>query len=238
MVGLSVGSEAAFALAQEHLCGEIFLADFDRLELSNMNRLSSGVDDLEEPKWRILARRIAKMDPYLKIRILPNGVHENNLEALLSEIDLLIDECDSMPIKFKLRQCAQKLKVNIVFAGDERGFLSVEPYGQQELRIFHGRVSQAQPSRRGYPTELDYFKALTMWLGGWEAISERSRDSLRSVGKRLGGYPQLASETRYAAGQIGHVARRLLLGKRVAPFVGHLDLDRLVPAAETKMAGH
>jgi heme-degrading monooxygenase HmoA len=74
-------------------------------------------------------------------------------------------------------------------------------------------------------------RALTVWLGGWDAISERSRLSLEQIGSTLRGYPQLASEARFAAGQIGHVARRLLLGERLAPFVGHLDLERWLPRA-------
>jgi hypothetical protein len=76
---------------------------------------------------------------------------------------------------------------------------------------------------------LAFFKALTEWLGGWDNLSERSRRSLERVGDTLCGYPQLASEARYAAGQLGHVARRLLLGERVAPFVGNLDLAELLP---------
>jgi hypothetical protein len=50
------------------------------------------------------------------------------------------------------------------------------------------------------------------------------------IGDELCGYPQLASEARYAAGQIGHVARRLLLGERIPPYCGYLDLDDLVPS--------
>lgn len=75
-------------------------------------------------------------------------------------------------------------------------------------------------------------EALTEWMGGWDCISERSRRSLDQMGETLCGYPQLASEARYAAGQIGHVVRRLLLGERLRPFMGHLDLEDLLPSAE------
>jgi hypothetical protein len=68
----------------------------------------------------------------------------------------------------------------------------------------------------------------TEWMGGWDRISEESRRSLEQIGTALCGYPQLASEARFAVGQIGHVARRLLLGERLAPFVGHLDLTELL----------
>jgi hypothetical protein len=73
-------------------------------------------------------------------------------------------------------------------------------------------------------------KALSLWMGGWENLSDRTQSSIERVGDTLCGYPQLASEARYAAGQIGHVVRRLLLGERTPPFIGNLDLADLVPS--------
>jgi hypothetical protein len=52
---------------------------------------------------------------------------------------------------------------------------------------------------------------------------------LERVGETLCGYPQLASEARFAAGQLGHVARRLLVGEHIAPYVGNMDLTELLP---------
>lgn len=69
---------------------------------------------------------------------------------------------------------------------------------------------------------------LAVWLGGWDLISERSRESLVRIGNDLAGYPQLASEARFAAGQLGNVARRLLLDEALPPSWQHLDLESLV----------
>ncbi|HEV8264753.1 MAG TPA: ThiF family adenylyltransferase [Gemmatimonadales bacterium] len=231
VLGLSVGGEAAVTVAQEHLCGEIVLADFDRLDLSNLNRLQAGVDDLGLAKTTIVARRIARIDPYLTVRVFEDGVTPTNLAAFLDGLDLLIEECDSLPIKLQVREHAKAREINVVFAADERGFLSVEPYAQwSTLRPFHGLVAAPPLPREGYPSPRAFLKALTQWLGGWRNISDRSRRSLERVGEALCGYPQLASEARYAAGQIGHVARRLLLGERLQPFVGNLDLAEYLPA--------
>jgi hypothetical protein len=229
VVGLSVGGEAAVTVAQEHLCGEIVLADFDRLDLSNLNRLGAGIDELGVNKAILVARRIARIDPYLKVSVFEEGVTEGNADAFLDGLDLLIEECDDLRLKFDVRLRARARGLDIVFAADERGFLSIEPYGGwPALRPFHGLIEGPQPPREAYPTRLEFMKALTEWMGGWDHISERSRRSLEQVGV-LSGYPQLASEARFAAGQIGHVARRLLLGERLAPFVGHVDLDLMLP---------
>jgi len=231
VLGLSVGGEAAVTVAQEHLCGEIVLADFDRLDLSNLNRLNAGCDELGQKKAVIVARRIAKINPYLEVTLFEDGVTAATLGHFLDGVDLLIEECDDLQIKREVRLAAKARRVNVVYAADERGLLSVEPYGDwPDLRPFHGRIEDPQPPREAFPTPLAFMRALTEWMGGWDRISERSRRSLERIGHTLCGYPQLASEARYAAGQIGHVVRRLLLGERLPPFLGTLDLADLVPS--------
>ncbi|HYY94628.1 MAG TPA: ThiF family adenylyltransferase [Pyrinomonadaceae bacterium] len=235
VVGLSVGGEAAVTVAQEHLCGEIVLADFDRLDLSNLNRLHAGCDELGLPKTTIAARRIAKIDPYLKVTVFKEGVTAENAGQFLDGLDLLIEECDNPQIKREVRLFAKERGVNVVYAADERGFFSVEPYRDfPELNPFHGRITQPQQPRERYSTALSFFRVLSEWIGGWDNLSERTRESLVCIGDDLCGYPQLASEARYAAGQIGHVARRLLLGERIPPYCGYLDLDDLVPSAHIR----
>ena len=232
VMGLSVGGEAAVAVAQEHLCGSIVLADFDRLDLSNLNRLNAGCDELGLPKTTIAARCIARIDPYLEVVVFEDGVSDAYLDQFLDGLDLLIEECDGLRMKYEVRLRARERGINVVFAADERGFLSVEPYAYRpELPPFHGRIVGPPPPRESYPTPLAFMQALTEWMGGWDQISERSQRSLERIGDTLCGYPQLASEARYAAGQIGHVARRLLLGERLPPSLNHFDLTELVPSA-------
>jgi tRNA threonylcarbamoyladenosine dehydratase len=228
-MGLSVGGEAAVTVAQEHLCGEIRLADFDRLDLSNLNRLGAGCDELGHNKALIVARRIAKIDPYLDVVLYEEGVTESNLDPFLEGLDLLLEECDALAMKWHVRKRARERGLDVVFAADERGFLSVEPYRQaRDLEVFHGRIPAPQPPREAFPTPLAFLKVLTEWMGGWERVSERSRTSLERVGTTLCGYPQLASEARFAAGELGHVARRLLLGEELPPFFGNVDLDEIL----------
>jgi hypothetical protein len=232
VVGLSVGGEAAVTVAQEHLCGHIVLADFDRLDLSNLNRLHAGCDELGLPKTTIAARRIAKIDPYLEVTVFEGGVTAENAGRFLEGLDLLVEECDDPRVKREVRLLAKERGVNVVYAADERGFFSVEPYRDfPDLSPFHGRVARPQPPREDYPDAPAFFRALSEWIGGWDNLSGRTRGSLARIGEELCGYPQLASEARYAAGQIGHVARRLLLGELVPPYCGNLDLDDLVPSA-------
>jgi hypothetical protein len=226
VLGLSVGAEAAVAIAQEHLCGHLVLADFDRLDLSNLNRLGASFSDIGQPKTKIAARRIAAIDPYLEVTLVECEVTAANAGPFVDGLDLLVEECDGPAAKYGVRMGAQAAGVNVVYAADERGFLSVEPYATRPgLPPFHGLVGPALAA------SADRMTALVQWLGGPAALSGRSRHSVTLIGTELAGYPQLASEARYAAGQIGHVARRMLLGEDLPPSHRHLDLADLVPAA-------
>jgi molybdopterin/thiamine biosynthesis adenylyltransferase len=232
VLGLSVGGEAAVAVAQEHLCGQLVLADFDCLDLSNLNRLGGGADDLGLPKTTIIARRIARIDPYLLVTVLEEGVTADNADGFLDGLDLLVEECDGLVVKHDIRRRARARGLDVVYAADERGFLSVEPYRlYPDLAPFHGLIAEPPRTRADYPTPQAFMRALTEWLGGWDHISPRARASLEGIGETHSGYPQLAGEAHFAAAQVAHVARRLLLGERLPPFFGVLDLADLLPAA-------
>lgn len=229
VIGLSVGAEAAITVAQEHLCGEIVIADFDKLDLSNLNRLNARFDEIGIPKTIIAARRIVGINPYMSVKIFEEGVNDDNVDEFLDGLDLLIEECDDLTMKFKIRQIAKRKRLNIVFAADERGMLSIEPYQYcKDLPEFHGRVSKVPPPKDAFSNQKDFMLELTEWLGGWEAISERSKTSVENIGVSLCGYPQLASEARLAAAQVAYVSRRLLLGEKLTPFINHLDLEEFL----------
>ncbi len=52
VAGLSVGHVIAHTLAAQGMCGELRLADFDRIELSNLNRVPATVFDLGREQGR------------------------------------------------------------------------------------------------------------------------------------------------------------------------------------------
>ena len=74
VVGLSAGHSIAHVLAMEGLAGELRLADFDTVELSNLNRIPASVLDLGVNKAVVAARRIGEIDPYLRVLTIPEGI--------------------------------------------------------------------------------------------------------------------------------------------------------------------
>ncbi len=82
VIGLSVGHAVAYAVAAQGLCGELRLADFDQLELTNLNRVPASVFDLGVNKATVAARRIAELDPYLPVRVMTSGLTPDLVERI------------------------------------------------------------------------------------------------------------------------------------------------------------
>ena len=63
IIGLSVGQSVALTMALERTAGELRLADFDRIELTNLNRIRSRAHAIRMNKAVNVAREIAEIDP-------------------------------------------------------------------------------------------------------------------------------------------------------------------------------
>src|SRR5690606_3975260 len=123
VIGLSVGQSVATTMALERTCGELRIADYDILELSNLNRIRTGVHNLGLLKTINVAREIAEFDPFLKVTCFHEGINENNISEFLLEggkLDILIDECDGLDIKILCRQKAKELTIPVVMEASDR----------------------------------------------------------------------------------------------------------------------
>jgi molybdopterin/thiamine biosynthesis adenylyltransferase len=67
IVGLSVGSAGLTTMVLEGVGGRFRIADFDALDVSNLNRLRASVLDVGVNKAVMAARAILEIDPYLEV---------------------------------------------------------------------------------------------------------------------------------------------------------------------------
>jgi len=232
IVGLSVGSAIAFTMAMERGFGSLVLADFDSLDLSNLNRLRARISDIGLNKAVIVAREIAEMDPFLKVEVLQEGITDQNLEGFLTEndgLDLLIDECDSLEFKLKLRLAAKKHRIPVVMETSDRGMLDIERFDlNPDLPLFHGRIAGFDLSN---PAEIapEMRMQLLMAVVGFNEVSERLRHSYLEIGKSLKTWPQLASAVMMGGGTTTEIARRILLGEQLSSGRFYVDMNAIVP---------
>jgi len=213
IAGLSVGQSTAIALAMERGCGRLKLADFDVVELSNLNRIRCGLHELELPKWVVAARAIAEFDPYFDIEIYDEGVNNDNLSSFMEGCDVVVDACDSLSIKAHLRLEAAAQGVPLVMDTNDRGMLDIERYDHPERGsgFVHGRIDEATMRsftnmERWTPEALDAFVDVAN-------ASERGQASLPKVGTELVSWPQTFTGVAAGGAHAAEACRRLALGE-------------------------
>ena len=201
VVGLSAGHSIAHVLAMEGLAGELRLADFDTIELSNLNRIPASVLDLGVNKAIVAARRIGEIDPYLRVETVPEGIHADNLGNFLDGLDLVIEECDSLDVKLLVREMARERRIPVLMETSDRGVLDVERFDLEPNRpIFHGLLGSTKSSELAGLTLAEKAPYVLRMLGA-EDVSSRGAASLPGAGG--GGRHRMA-----AARQRGHARRR------------------------------
>ena len=236
IIGLSVGQSVAVTMALERSCGTLKLADFDELELSNLNRIRTGVHNLGLSKTVIAAREISEIDPFLKIELFNEGINSQNIDAFLDDaprVDILIEECDDLKMKIESRKAARSRKIPVLMDTSDRGMLDVERFDLEDDRpLLHGlvpdldqlEVNQLQPEQK--------IQVLLKLVGGLN-ISDRLKASLLELNQSIGSWPQLSSSVNLGAGFAADVARRILLGKEVLSGRYYADTNQLVRTKES-----
>ncbi len=223
LIGLSAGHVIAHTLAMQGLCGELRLADFDHLELSNLNRVPAGVFDLGLKKTTVAARRIAELEPYLKVRTMAAGVTSNGIDGFLDGLDVVIEECDSLDVKALVRQRSRVRRLPVLMATSDRGMIDVERFDLEPDRpIFHGMlgdVDTIELAGLSGPEKIPYVMRL-IEVGG---LSARAAASLLEVGNTLSTWPQLAGDVTLGAGAVTEAVRRIGLCEPLSS--GRIRLD-------------
>ncbi|KAG2372767.1 hypothetical protein C9374_013219 [Naegleria lovaniensis] len=244
VVGLSVGHAVALTLAMERGCGELRLADFDTLELTNMNRLRAKVYDLGLLKGVITKREIAEIDPFLKVVIFNQGINKKNISQFLgvddetnnNKLDLVIDECDSFDIKVQLRLHCQKFGIPVVMEASDRGCLDIERFDlDQSYPILHGRISQEYLKPDMDLDVVQRKKLITQFLDPSQA-SERGLKSYLEIGKTITTWPQLASDVSMGGAVVAMASRMILLKMAIPSQRNYLDVSSMIQAHQQQYA--
>ncbi len=96
IVGLGgLGSPVALYLAAAGV-GELHLADFDRVDLSNLQRqIAHDTSSLGQPKVESAAKRLRAINPAIQLQLYPAGLDADSLSAAVAGVDLVLDCSDN-----------------------------------------------------------------------------------------------------------------------------------------------
>ena len=232
VIGLSVGQSVSLTMAMERGFGELRIADFDMLELTNLNRIRTGIHNLGISKVTAVAREIKEIDPFLKVTPFFEGITANNLDAFLTEggkLDLLIDECDGLDIKVLARYKAKELSIPVLMEASDRATVDVERFDLEPNRpILHGLIEGLDPVKLASLKTNDEKVPYMLAMVGLDTVSTRIKASMIEVGESISTWPQLASAVVLGGGVTADVARRIFLNQFRQSGRYHVDLDELI----------
>ncbi len=234
VIGLSVGQSVSVTLALERGCGELRLADFDTLELNNLNRIRTGVHNLGLYKAYAVAREIAEIDPFFKVICYTEGITDSTIDDFFTKegnLDLVIDECDGINIKIKCRIKAKSLGIPVLMEASDRGTLDVERFDLEPSRlIMHGWLKHL-------PIDFDVLDnlktpdekiAYLVPISGLETLSARMRASLIEIQQSITTWPQLASAVTLGGAITADTCRRIFLNQFTDSGRYFIDMESLV----------
>jgi molybdopterin/thiamine biosynthesis adenylyltransferase len=110
-----LGSPAAMYLAAAGV-GTIGLVDFDRVELSNLQRqLLHDTDDVGRPKVDSARERLAELNPNVDVRTHPVLLSSENAFEVLGDYDVVVDGTDNFPVRYLVNDASQMLGKPLVY---------------------------------------------------------------------------------------------------------------------------
>ena len=129
-----LGSPAALYLAAAGV-GVLGLADLDRVELHNLQRqIVHDSAAVGRPKVESAARRLAALNPHVRLQLHGQGVTPANALALFSGYDLIVDGSDNFPTRF---------------LNTDAAFFARRPLVYGSIFKFEGQVSVFDPAAGG-----------------------------------------------------------------------------------------
>ncbi len=234
VIGLSVGQSVSVTLAMERGCGELRLADFDTLELNNLNRIRTGVHNLGLYKAYSVAREIAEIDPFFKVVCYTEGITNTTIDDFFTregKLDLVIDECDGVNIKIKCRIKAKALHIPVLMEASDRGTLDIERFDLDHNRpIMHGWLKHL-------PIDFDVLDNLNtpdeklpyiLPISGLETLSSRMRASMIEIQNSITTWPQLATAVTLGGAITADTCRRIFLNQFSDSGRYFIDMESLV----------
>ena len=150
----SGGSSIAVELAKAGV-GNFVLVDFDRIELHNIARHISGVNELGRLKTNAVKDAILLKNPYAKITTYDFDMqqHLNIIEQEVSQADLVIPATDNNRTRNQLNEYLQKYKKTGIF-----GRANTRAEGGDVLRVRPEGPCYACMKGSGWGEELSDFK--------------------------------------------------------------------------------
>lgn len=221
IAGLSVGSGILSALIISGGPKYLKIADFDEIEVTNLNRISARLIDVGSNKSEVAAHQVWDLDPFADIDVWSNGINKENLKDFLlskNRLDVFIDEMDSIDMKILSRIICRENRIPVMMATDngDTVIFDIERFDIEPGReIFHGLAGNLAVEDCNSMTREKWLRLSTQIIGP-EFMTPELQSSILKIGKDIGGVPQLGTTARIA-GAAASLGLRRIASKKDMP---------------------
>jgi hypothetical protein len=138
----------------------------------------------------------------------------------VENIDIVIDEMDSLDMKVLLREKAKQQKLPVIMSADDGddALIDIERYDlNPNMEIFGGLIPQniIDKIKNGNLPRAEVGMLIGKYFVGPEHIPLRMYESLAEVGKSLPSWPQLGGAAALSGISLAFVVKKILLGEEV-----------------------
>jgi len=99
-----LGSPTALYLAAAGV-GHIVIADFDQVELSNLQRqIIHNTSDIGDDKVNSAKAKLLELNPNIKVTVANEIMHSDNLASLIKDVDIVLDGTDNFESRFEINK--------------------------------------------------------------------------------------------------------------------------------------
>ncbi len=118
-----LGSNVAFSLARAGI-GTLIIADFDKIEPSNLNRHQYFIEQIGRSKVEALLENLRKINPFSKYEIHNLEINDDNISDIFAGAEILVEAFDMAEMKKMLIESwvSQFPKRPIIAASGLAGF--------------------------------------------------------------------------------------------------------------------
>jgi len=230
-VGMSVGSNAALALAISGTSQQLKIADGAIISGSNLNRVLATASDVGLSKSVIIARKLYEMNPYITIERFGANITLQNITQFFEKpwpIHVVVDEVDDLKVKLQLRVEARKRGLPVIMATDlgDDVMLDVERFDlHPNLPFFHGLVHDIEDLLTKDFDNKEWLRRATAIIGS-KNVPLRTQESIMQIGRGLSTQPQLGTTAIMAGAVVAYAVRKIALNEPLKSGRTIISLDQ------------
>ena len=99
-----LGSPSTLYLAAAGV-GHIVIADFDQVELSNLQRqIIHSTSDIGDDKVNSAKAKLLELNPNITVTVTNEIMHSDNLASLIKDVDIVLDGTDNFESRFEINK--------------------------------------------------------------------------------------------------------------------------------------